>query len=265
MPPPLGITSVDIVVNFIGAAGAGSRDPEEAIPASFLIASHEPVQDPSSRKLLRRKTHTDLLLRIAQGTTEFGLGGAPVLASVLSSIGTMLQGRDPANDNPLQPGKIFILGTSSGGRNAINFAGLLVQSSFSPHFVASIDASFSQSETDTRPSDNPQRVLPTPHFMLSRIAGPVAASIPQVPNRHNLFQTRGNHRGDSLNPFAEPFFTSDMAGGLGEIHGSVEGFNNREVAVTGLFGVTDDAFHEECDALGRREVQLMVAGELLVI
>jgi hypothetical protein len=225
MPPPLGMTLVDIVVNFAGAAGAQPRDPEDAIPESFLIASHVPVQDPFSRKLLRRRTNTDLLFRIAQGTTEFGLGGAPVLASVLLSIETMLQGRDPSNDNPLMAGKIFILGTSSGGRNAINFPGLLVQSGFAPHFVASIDASFFQSETDTQPSDNPQIVLPTPNFKLISIAGPVAAPIPQVPNRHNFFQTKGNHRGDSFNPFAAPFFTSDMAGGLGEIHGSVEGIH----------------------------------------
>jgi hypothetical protein len=258
----LGITLVDIVVNFIGAAGASPRDPEEAILQSLLFASHVPVQDPFSRKLLRHKTNGNLLFRIAQGTTEFGLKGAPVLARVLLSIATMLRGRAPLNDNPLLPGNIFILGTSSGGRNAINFAGLLVQSGFSPHLVASIDASFFQSETDTRPSDNPQRVLPTPNFQLSRIAEPVPALIPRVPNRHNFFQTKGNHRGDSFNPFASPFFTSDMAGGLEEIHGRVDGFTNHEVAVRGAFGKTDDGFHEECDALGRREVQLMIAGEL---
>jgi hypothetical protein len=53
-----------------------------------------------------------------------------------------------------------------------------------------------------------------------------------------------------------------MAGGLEEIHGKIESFVNHEIKVTGSFGTTDDAFHEECDATSRREVQLMIAKEL---
>ena len=139
---------------------------------------------------------------------------------------------------------------------------MLAQASLLPHFVAPIDASFSQADTDDRPGDNPQRVLPPPNFKLNRIAGPLGALIPRIPKRHNFFQTKGNRRGDSFNPFAEPFFTSNMAGGLGEIHGHVESFKEHEVRVTGLFGPTDDNLHEECDAQGRRTAQQMIAKEL---
>jgi hypothetical protein len=260
----LEITLVDIVVNFIGAAGESQQDAEAALPESFLIASHDRVQEPAprNRKLLCHKSNHNLLLRIAQNTTEFGLKSVPVLTRILVSIQNVLGEKDPANGNPLLPGRIFILGSSSGGRNAINFAGMLAQASLLPHFVAPIDASFSQADTEDRPGDNPQRVLPTPNFKLNRIAGPLGALIPRIPNRHNFFQTKGNRRGDSFNPFAEPFFTSNMAGGLGEIHGHVESFNEHEVPVTGLFGPTDDNLHDECDALGRRTAQQMIAIEL---
>jgi hypothetical protein len=257
------LTLVDIVVNFIGAAAERARDPEEALPQSLLAASHDPVKDPPlNRKLLRHKSNNNLLFRVAQGTTEVGVKGAPLLAKVLLSIQAMLGGRDPSNSNPLLSGKILILGTSSGGRSAINFAGMMAQAGLLPHFVAPIDASFSQADTATRPGDNPQRVLPTPFFTLVAAAGPLGVLIPRIPNRHNFFQTRGNHRGDSFNPLASPFFSSDMAGGLGEIHGQVESFVRHEVSVKGAFGTSDDNFHEECDALGRLEAQKMIAKEL---
>ena len=131
-----------------------------------------------NRKLLRHKVNRNLLLRIAQNTTQFGPAGAPVLATVLATIQATLMGADPENGNLLVDGKIFVLGTSSGGRNAIEFAGLVAQVALLPHFVASIDASFSQADTDDRPSDNPQTVLKTPNFKLARIAPAVAGSSP---------------------------------------------------------------------------------------
>jgi hypothetical protein len=255
-------TLVDIVVNFIGAAGASPRDAEEALPQAFLIDAYDPVTDPLNRRLMRHKQNGKLLLRVAHGTNAFGRAGAPVLAKVLASIQTMLAGADPANGNLLVPDKIFILGSSSGGRNVLDFVPLLAPVGMTPHFVAPIDASFFQADTQDRPPDNPNRVLPVPNFKLSAAVGSFAGLVLNVPNRHNFFQSKGNHRGDSINPFADNFYTSDMAGGLEEIHGNIVDFTNHRVAVEGLFGTTDDAFHEECDAQGRRDVQLMIAAKL---
>ena len=256
-----GPTLVDIVVNLIGAPGANPKDDEEALPLSFILSSYNVVQQ-KNRKQLRHKISGNLLLRLAHGTTQFGPGGAPVLTKVAASIVAMLAGKDPDSGNDLLPGKTFILGSSSGGRCAIEFAGMLAQSGNVPHFVASIDASFTQADTVDRPSDNPNRVLMVPTFTLRAAAGALAGLIPRIPNRHNFFQSKGNHRGESLNPFADPFLTSDMAGNLQEIHGKVESFLNHEVLVTGAFGQSDDNFHEECDALGRREAQIMIANAL---
>ena len=189
------ITFVDIVVNFIGAPGANLMDPEDALPHSFLPASYDPVEDPLKRRLLRHKSNNNLLFRLAHGTTEIGLKSKPLLVKVLASIFTMLLGRDPSNGNELRPGKIFILGSSSGGRSAIDFVGVLAQSDNLPHFLAPIDASFFQADTVDRPRDNPNRVLLIPTFTLSAATGPSSGLIPQIPNRHNFFQSRGNHRG----------------------------------------------------------------------
>jgi len=259
----LTITFVDIVVNFIGAAGASPRDAEEALPSLLLLNSYDPVQDSFNRKLLRHKVNNNLLLRLAHSTTEIGLGSVAVLGRVLFSIRTMLLGTDPSNDNALRPDKIFILGTSSGGRNAIDFVRFLVQSGFRPHFVASIDASFFQEDTLDRPRSTAEPVEPIPTFTLK---APVSGLIPLVPKRHNFFQRRGNHAKRVLNPLSNDrfklFFTSKMGGGLEEIHGKVQGFDNHEIVATGAFGVTDENFHEFCDSEGRRQAQDMIAKEL---
>ena len=262
----LAITFVDIVVNFIGAPGASPRDAEEALPQQLLLNSYDPVQDPFNRKLLRHKSNNNLLLRLAHGTTEIGPRRLTVFNNVIASIQIMLLGTDPSNGNALQPDKIFILGSSSGGRNAIDFVGFLAQFGFRPHFVASIDASFFQADTVDRPIITAEPVEPIPTFTLSAASGPSRGLISLVPNRHNFFQRRGNRAKRVLNPLSNDLFnflfTSKMGGGLEEIHGIVEGFDNHLIVVKGLIGGTDDDFHDECDVVGRRQAQDMIAKEL---
>jgi hypothetical protein len=268
----LDVTLVDIVVNFIGAPGSSLQKPEEALPDALILKAYDPVPDPPdrkpARKLMRHKTTNNLLLRIAHNTTEIGPGKVAVFLAVLSSIATVLREQDPTNGNILAPGRVFVLGSSSGGRNAIDFVSVLVQSGFKPHFLAAIDASFFQTDTLDRPRSTKEPVEPIPTFN-----GPFAGVIPQVPNRHNFFQRRGNHAKSVLNPFSSEklLFTSKMGGGLEEIHGQVQGFGaltpvpasgNHEIIATDAFGRTDENFHEFCDAEGRRQAQEMIATEL---
>ena len=263
------VTPLDVVFNFIGAPGASPQPAEEAMPKSFLPEYDPVVNDPlkAKRSLLRHRVNNRLLLRLAHGTTEIGSGRVAVFLNVMTSLADALSGPDPDNGDLLQLAKIFILGSSSGGRNAIDFVGFLSTKGFPPDFVASIDASFSQADTVDRPFSSTEPVEPIPVFTLSRIT-----AVPGVvaPIRHNFFQRRGNHAKRVLNPFSSDnftlLFTSKMAGGLEEIHGKVNAFNNHEVQVTGQFQSAqlgaDDAFHEECDVLGRREAWKLIAAEL---
>lgn len=260
-------TFVDVVVNLVGAAGSRPMDPEEALPSGLVIASHTPVvPDPLKRKLLRRKSDGSLLFRLAHSTKGTGAESLGLLNRLLIVIGGMLlRDKDPSNGNGLRAGKIFVIGSSSGGRNVIRFAGMLAQAGFRPHFVAPIDATFFQADTTDRPIIAHDPVAPIPEFPLSAAAGSFSGLVPTIPNRHNFFQVQGNHAKRVVNPFSpERFnflFTSKMAGGLEEIHGAVEGFTSHLINV-GSFGKTDDAFHEECDAAGRRQAQEMIAREL---
>jgi hypothetical protein len=260
------VTLVDIVVNLIGAAGSRLLEPEEALPKGLVAGSYDPVApDPLDRKFLRHKTSNNLLFRLAHSTNEIGPGSVGLLLRLLLRIVSMLRGTDPANGNLLVPGKIFVLGSSSGGRNAITFAGMLAQGGFQPQFVASIDATFFQADTPDRPIIAHDPVAPIPIFPLTNAAGRFAAVVHQIENRHNFFQSQGNHAKRVLNPLSPDLFnflfTSNMAGGLEEIHGQVESFHNHLIKV-GNFGPTDDDFHEECDASGRRQAQELIARDL---
>lgn len=256
-------TFVDVVVNFIGAPSANPKTADEALPPSLLLKAYDPVQDPRNRGLLRHKSTGDLLLRIAHDTSDFGTAGEAVLAKVAFSIKIFFLGKDPANGNLLRPGKIFVLGTSSGGRNAIDFVKTLKQLGLPLHFVAAIDASFFQADTKDRPQSSSEPVEPIPTFIPDSVVSGLLAT---GTKRHNFFQRKGNHAKRVLNPLSGDFlnllFTSNMAGGLEEIHGKVQGFDNHEIVLGVEAGTTDDDFHNFGDPAGRLQAQQLIAKEL---
>jgi hypothetical protein len=230
----------------------------------MLLATHDPVpNDPLNRQLFRHKQNGALLFRLAHATTEVGAAGLGVLAGVLVRITNLLLGTDPSNGNLLTAGKIFILGTSSGGRAAVTFAGMLIASGFRPHFVAAIDATFSQADTTDRPIIAHDPVAPIPSFTVAAAAGALAGGILTIPHRHNFFQHQGNHAKRVLNPLSPDLFnflyTSNMAGGLEEIHGSIEGFTSHLLRVS---GASDDDFHDICDPEGRFQAQNLIVSLL---
>ena len=56
--------------------------------------------------------------------------------------------------------------------------------------------------------------------------------------------------------FSNLIYTSSING---EVHGNIEGMNNKLMPVT---GATDDQRHENFDPIGRRKAQELIAAEL---
>ena len=117
--------------------------------------------------------------------------------------------------------------------------------------MATVDAAFFQEETPSRPEANVDRPTTIPVF---------AVTAGTVPNRHNFFQTIGNHAKRTLRQGV--LFTSDMDGE--EIHGRVAGFRDHDLSRFVPMNVTDDGAHEECGRVGIPEAQRLIAEDLLL-
>jgi hypothetical protein len=261
------VTLMDVVINFEGAPSSRLRDPDDTLPKSRLKNyTAVPGNDPDNAKLLRHKDTGNLLLRIKHDTAGFDLEGVKVIGVVLNRMNDALKRGDPENkDSTLVLGRVYVFGTSSGARNALDFVKLFVPFfGVRLHFVAAIDAPFFQADTTDRPAANKEPADPIPNFKISPLAIGLLTGTVALERRLNFFQRQGNHTKRVIRPFSfqtEVVYTSKMGGGLEEIHGKVDGMNNREIR-SGAFGTTDDQFHEFCDAEGRRLVQDMVIADL---
>ena len=149
--PPKQSSIADIVVRLDGAAAAVSI-PADDVFSPNLVPPYirMPVPDSVSKRgifsnVLQRPETGRFLLRVGRSTSTIGPASLPVFADVMSDMLVLLIGLD------LTPGKIFIYGSSSGGRNAIDFAAHVTRLGFKPHFVAAVDAAFFQADTPTRP------------------------------------------------------------------------------------------------------------------
>jgi hypothetical protein len=252
----IGIDIADIVVRFEGAA-APSTMPADDVFSPALVPPYKrmPVADNQLKlglfgRVLVRPDTGRFLLRAGRSTATIGDASRPVFVEVASDLVTTMVGLN------LAPGNIFIFGSSSGGRNAIDFAAHLSGLGFEPHFVAAIDAAFFQTDTPSRPadSDDAKRPATVPSFSVN--AG-------STPKRLNFFQTIGNHVKRSLNPFGSEkrLFTSDMTNE--EIHGTVVGFQKISLNQSITSVDDDDKAHEQCGGAGDREARRLIAGEIL--
>lgn len=261
------VTLMDVVINFEGAPSSRLRDPDDTLPKTRLKKYAAVTgEDPSNAKLLRHKDSGNLLLRIKHDTAGFGLEGVNILGVVLNRMNDALKRGDPENkDSTLVLGKVYVFGTSSGARNALDFVKLFVPFFGARlHFVSAIDAPFFQADTTDRPVANKEPAEPIPTFRIDPLAIGLLTRTVDFERRLNFFQRQGNHTKRAIRPLffeTEVLYTSKMGGGLEEIHGKVEGMNNREIR-SGAFGTTDDQFHEFCDAEGRRLTQDMVIADL---
>jgi hypothetical protein len=115
---------------------------------------------------------------------------------------------------PMDIGKIFVYGSSSGGRNALELAKTL-SGVFSFEYLGVADPAFFPKDTTDRPTrwSDPPDVVPT-FRMYAGLASRVRV-------RQNYFQTDGNHTRKE-NTSLDYNFTSDLND---EIHGEITGFD----------------------------------------
>ncbi len=245
--PPVKKLIADIVVRYQGAHSAGDLTPEDVL-RTFLVQIYKPMPDqPFGTKVLLHPFNSRALLRVGRKTTTIGSASQPIFNSVMSELRNLL------DVVKADPGKIFIHGSSSGGRNAIDFAAHISLLGFKPHLVAAVDAAFFQADTTSRPEANNDRPATIPLFSLG--AG-------MTQNRHNFFQTLGNHAKRSLRHGV--LFTSNMAGE--EIHGRVAGFQDHDLTrfLPRPLLLSDDDAHIECGKRGVAEAERLIADELLL-
>ena len=255
LPKPLPIA--DIVVRFAGAAVPGDMPTDDVLSPTLVPAYQRmPVPNSVSRiglfgRVLQRRDNGRLLLRVGRSTATIGPASIPVFIDVLADLARLQIGLKAL------PGKIFIFGSSSGGRNAIDFAAHITRLGSKPHFVAAIDAPFFQSDTPNRPNAKDDRDVPKTVPVFTVDAG-------STPNRFNFFQTIGNHVKSSLNPLNQNlFFTSRMRNE--EIHGEVAGFQNINLnrSVTQPKSLNDNTAHEQCGDAGDGEARRLIAADIL--
>jgi len=237
----------DIVVKFQGAFEEGLLTPDSVL-SGRRVAIYKPMPNqPFGNAVMLNPFNGRALVRVGRKTTTIGDASLGVFTAVSFDVLSKLRALQ------LDAGKVFIHGSSSGGRNAIDFSSRASGFGLKPHFVAAVDAAFFQADTPSRPEANIERPRTTPNFVLSAGA---------TPDRHNFFQTMGNHAKRSIRQGV--LFTSDMKGE--EIHGTVTGFKNDDL--TGFlprgFLSTDDEAHGDCGKRGTGEVERLIADELLL-
>jgi LysM domain len=116
-------------------------------------------------------------------------------------------------------GTVFIYGSSSGGRNALDLAMRLFKDPIftgSLQYVALLDSAYFPGDTILEPNAEPPTNIP---IMTSEVVLPVGKT------RENFFQTAGNHREERF--ARRDLFVSAMGGK--EIHGNVPFFSPRDL------------------------------------
>ena len=147
----------------------------------------------------------------------------------------------------MEIGKIFIFGSSSGGRNALDLA-VRLQLQFPLAYVGVADPAFFPSDTTDRPTRNedPPDVVPT-----FRMFAGIRAS-----KKENFFQTNGNHTRRENRPPFKIVFTSDLKD---EIHGQLTGF---EPKTFDIFGKDDGDRHGRLIGIANDSIRRTISDNL---
>lgn len=226
---------VDIVVRYKGAAVPGTLSDTDILPATLMLRYNEESAAAVGRRLERVGERTNTIRN----------------ASLIEN--TMNEMRRKIKSDTL--GQVFIYGSSSGGRNAIDLAVRLSQNNiFSIGYVGIIDAAFFPNETLTTPNNITGKPTNIPMF---NTQGLIVAF-----KRENFFQTAGNQ--SELTSHGRQF-TSDMASK--EIHGNVPFFDTKNMTNKVIspppvprFGHSpDDEFHGRLIVVATPIVQNTIA------
>lgn len=243
--PPKTPGKADVVVRFIGAHAAGDATPDQVIIPRRIVVYKEMLSQPHRQKVLLNPLTDRVLVRIGRKTTTIGAESTPVFASVMQEFVSII------GSVQRTIGKIYVFGSSSGGRNAIDFGRTLSLGGFPPEMVIAVDAAFFQTDTPSRPEANVDHPLTVPKFSVD--AGRSA-------QRFNFFHTRGNHAKRSLTHGI--LFTSRMAGE--EIHGEITGFMNFDVTRFIRADLEDDDAHGECIKHSNPRAEDLIVSDILL-
>lgn len=200
VPPPAPPTKVtlDVIVKFRGILGTPAPLPASEVMNKALVLPY----------LQKHKDARSLLL-IGHQTIKIDNEGKSIRDKMMAAINSALADK--------QLGKVFVYGSSSGGRNSLSFVDELNQMQRLVEYVAAIDAAFFQPDTTDRPDNftGEPTIIPTFNKLgLNLSAG----------TKWSFFQTAGNHSKVRL---SGRLFTSEMDGE--EIHGKIAGFGERNV------------------------------------
>ena len=190
---------------------------------------------------------TRKLLRLGFKTNGFG----PATQAVRTIVQEKIQ-QELGDDFSL--GHVFVFGSSSGGRNAIEFSSEFARIG-TVRYLAVADAAFFPQDTQ----EIPDRV-PNPSN------SPIFTADLSAKERRNFFQTAGN-QSKKVAFTDRKIFVSEMANK--EIHGPILGFQtinkNKDVAgsANGLSGQDrDDTFHIELIKLAVRSIRFEIGKRL---
>ena len=235
----------DVVVKFQGAAPGTSGDltPNGAY-ADMMLGAYEPVPEFGKLAVMQRRDTRRKLIRLGRLTTTIGDQSIEMFSLMYTKI---LQSLLLVKATPRS---VAVYGSSSGGRNALDFADYLSVRGLVPKVVISMDAAFFQADTASRPEanvDNPTRV---PNFK---------AQSQRVRSRHNFYQTKGNHAKRTLAHGV--LFASKMQGE--EIHGTVDGFVNHDMSRAMPPQSSDDDYHIACSKISALLAQNIILNDAL--
>lgn len=190
----------DVVVKFQGALTPTPLPiaDNDVIPASALAAY-------MTAKIASGKRR---LLRVGHQTTGFGNTTKAIRSAIIGKVKTELETPGRAL------GQVFVFGSSSGGRNAIEFTAEFAAAVGRVRYLAVADAACFPQDTSTVPDRVPD---PTNVPLFDRIG---AAGVPAEVKK-NFFQTAGN-RSDTRFLSSQRIFVSDMDNK--EVHGQIPGF-----------------------------------------
>src|SRR5690242_18264987 len=122
--------ALDIIVKFEGTVSTTrALDLNDIFPETKLVA-------------YRKKLGRSLLL-MGQSTRTIREASAGLIADYLAGIKNAVR--------ELEPGRIFIYGSSSGGRNALDLAVAVTKANIPITLVAALDAAFFPNEAVNRP------------------------------------------------------------------------------------------------------------------
>jgi hypothetical protein len=238
----------DIVVHFRGSSSVRPLEPHEVLPIDELASLYKRMPDHPFGNRIRLHQYTGrALLRVGRTTCTIGAASTSVFHDVTRELLNFLVSMN------MEPSRIYIYGSSSGGRNAIDFSARLASFGFAPHFLAPVDAAFFQTETSSRPNavaDQPETI-------------PKFAVIDGAPRfRHNFFQSLGNHATRTLRHGIQ--YSSSMQNE--EIHGEIIGYQNWDLKrfLNKPMTLSDDDAHGMSIGIGVKRVQRLIADDLLL-